>query len=140
MFCTFACMACTGKKNEIKKTEIMEQEIKQQDAIVKNGKSALVLIDIQKDYFPGGTMELVHATSSAEKAAVLLRHFRAHQWPVVHIQHLAVDEGATFFVPQTVGAEIHPLVAPMAGETVITKHFPNSFRETELRKSGIWIF
>ena len=49
--------------------------------------------------------------------------------------------GATFFIPDTAGAEIHPLVAPAPGEAVVTKHFPNSFRETELlsllRRQGV---
>ena len=29
-------------------------------------------------------------------------------------------------------AEIHPCVAPVAGEQIITKYFPNSFRDTGL--------
>ena len=49
--------------------------------------------------------------------------------------------GATFFLPDTRGVEIHESVAPLAGETVVRKHFPNSFRETKLdehlRECGI---
>jgi len=40
--------------------------------------------------------------------------------------------GATFFLPNTRGVEIHASVAPAAGETVIQKSFPNSFRDTRL--------
>ena len=39
---------------------------------------------------------------------------------------------ATFFLPGTTGALIHGSVAPLAGETVVEKHFPNSFRDTPL--------
>jgi len=93
---------------------------------------ALLLIDIQNDYFPGGTMELAHATAAATAASALLEAFRARKLPVVHIQHLAVRAGATFFLPGTAGAEIHASVRPLPGETVFQKHFPNSFRQTPL--------
>jgi nicotinamidase-related amidase len=93
---------------------------------------ALLLIDIQNDYFPGGAMEVVGAEVAAAQAAALLAGFRAKGLPVVHVQHLAARPGATFFLPGTAGAAIHASVAPQAGEPVFTKHFPNSFRETPL--------
>jgi nicotinamidase-related amidase len=58
--------------------------------------------------------------------------FRERSLPVVHIQHVAVHPGATFFLPNTPGMEIHPCVAPKAGEMIIRKHYPNAFRETPL--------
>jgi nicotinamidase-related amidase len=93
---------------------------------------ALVLIDIQNDYFPGGNMELVGAEQAARAAASLLAAFRAAGLPVVHVRHENMRPGSTFFIPGTPGAEIHPLLAPLPGEDVILKHFPNSFRETPL--------
>jgi nicotinamidase-related amidase len=102
---------------------------------------ALVLIDIQKDYFPGGRMTLEGADAAAENAARLLEQFRARGWPLFHIQHLSTRPNATFFIPDTEGVEFHPAVAPRAGETVIQKNFPNAFRatklDTELRSHGI---
>jgi nicotinamidase-related amidase len=94
--------------------------------------TALVLIDLQNDYFPGGTMELVGAQAAVSRAAVLLDAFRRRSLPVFHIQHIALRPGATFFVPGTAGAEIHSAVAPVSGERVVTKHHPNGFRETTL--------
>ncbi|ACO76346.1 Isochorismatase hydrolase [Azotobacter vinelandii CA] len=93
---------------------------------------ALILIDIQNDYFPGGTMELVGADRAAEQAAKLLGTFRLRDLPVIHIQHIAARAGATFFLPGTIGAEIHESVRPKQSEPVFQKHFPNSFRETPL--------
>jgi len=93
---------------------------------------ALLLVDIQNDYFPGGAMEVVGAEAAAAQAAALLAGFRARSLPVIQIQHLAARPGATFFLPGTAGAEIHASVAPLAGEPVFIKHFPNSFRETPL--------
>jgi nicotinamidase-related amidase len=96
--------------------------------------SALVVIDIQNDYFPGGAMELEGAEAAAAKAGTAIKSFREKNLPVVHIRHLSVRPGATFFLPGTHGAEIHPLVQPLAGETVIEKNFPNAFRNTGLKE------
>lgn len=95
-------------------------------------KKALIIVDIQNDYFPGGKMELVGSDAAAQQAAALLAAFRAKQWPVVHIQHIAASPNATFFLPGTAGADIHESVAPLAGETVLQKNYPNSFRKTGL--------
>lgn len=93
---------------------------------------ALILIDIQNDYFPGGTMELVGAEAAAAQAAKLVHAFRQQSRPIFHVQHVAKRPGATFFLPGTKGAEIHAAVVPAEGEAVVVKHFPNSFRETTL--------
>lgn len=97
--------------------------------------TALLIIDTQNDYFPGGRMELPNAESAGEKAGRLLQHFRERNLPVVHIQHESVHDGATFFLPGTAGMDIHASVSPVEGEAVILKHFPNSFRETNLEET-----
>lgn len=92
----------------------------------------LLLIDIQNDYFPGGKMELHGSVEAARVARRLLECFRLNHLPVVHIQHLSTRDGATFFIPGTLGANLHDEVQPQVGEKVIQKHYPNSFRETDL--------
>ena len=94
--------------------------------------TALILVDIQQDYFPGGRMELVGSTEATAAAARLLAVFRQAGWPVLHIQHISVRPNATFFLPESPGVAIHPMVAPFGDELVITKYYPNSFRETDL--------
>ena len=94
--------------------------------------TALILVDIQNDYFTGGRMELAGMEAAGEKAGELLALFRDNQWPTFHIQHISNYEGATFFLPDTKGAEIHAVVRPRPDDPVIQKHFPNSFRETAL--------
>jgi len=94
--------------------------------------TALVLVDIQNDYFPGGAMELTGPEAAGAAAGRVLAAFRRRGLPVVHVRHEAVRPGATFFLPGTPGAEIHPCVAPLPGEKVLTKHYPNSFRDTGL--------
>ena len=93
---------------------------------------ALLLIDIQNDYFPGGAMELVGSPEAAAQAGTLLRVFREKALPVIHIQHLSTRPGATFFLPHSKGVEFHGSVAPGQNEIVIQKNFPNSFRGTPL--------
>lgn len=97
--------------------------------------TALLLIDLQNDYFPGGRMELVGSPLAATRAAEALSLFRKRGLPVFHVRHEAVKEGATFFLPGTDGAAIHESVRPVDGEVVVTKHFPNSFRDTGLLKA-----
>ena len=93
---------------------------------------ALIIIDIQNDYFPGGKMELCGSEAAAQNAALLLKAFRKAEKPVFHVQHISLAPTATFFLPGTTGALIHGSVAPLAGEAVVEKHFPNSFRDTTL--------
>jgi nicotinamidase-related amidase len=95
-------------------------------------KTALLIVDIQNDYFPGGKMELEGSVAASEKAKTLLNGFRAHKLPTIHIQHVSVQPGATFFLPDTPGVEIHENVAPLQLEIVFQKNFPNSFRQTPL--------
>ena len=94
--------------------------------------TALVLIDLQNDYFPGGAMELVGPDAAVENARTLLEEFRARGLPRFHIQHISKRAGATFFLPNTKGVEIHSAVAPAGGEPIVNKHFPSAFRETPL--------
>jgi nicotinamidase-related amidase len=97
--------------------------------------TALLIIDIQNDYFPGGAMELEGADAAGAKAGAALEKFRKNGNPVIHVQHLSVRPGSTFFLPGTKGAEIHPSVSPREVETVIEKNFPNSFRGTKLEQT-----
>src|ERR1035437_247176 len=104
----------------------------QQKQIKGPMNKALIIVDIQNDYFDKGTMTLVGSEQASENARLILDRFRAEGLPVIHIQHIAKSPAATFFLPNTVGAEIHKNVKPLLQEKVIVKHYPNSFRETEL--------
>lgn len=95
--------------------------------------TALLIVDMQNDYFEGGKFPLSGTDAAAAKAASLLAAFRATGRPVIHIRHEVLRKPAPFFEPNTKGAEIHASVAPMNDEIVITKKFPNSFRDTDLQ-------
>jgi len=94
--------------------------------------TVLLLIDIQNDYFPGGKMELEGSLEASLRARDLLAFFRDKNLPVVHIQHVSARPGATFFLPDTEGVNIHANVAPRPGEVIFQKNYPNSFRNTPL--------
>lgn len=98
-------------------------------------KQGLLAVDIQNDYFPGGKMELVAMERAADNAERIMTLFRTAGLPIFHIRHIAIQAEASFFLPQTFGAEINERVLPQAEDIVVTKHFPNSFRETDLLKN-----
>jgi nicotinamidase-related amidase len=93
---------------------------------------ALLIIDIQNDYFPGGKAELAGSLEAAKNAATVLRRFRERDLPVIHVQHINIRAGAAFFLPDTDGAQIHSSVRPLDGERLVVKHTPNSFFKTDL--------
>lgn len=95
-------------------------------------KTALLVIDIQNDYFPGGRHELVGPLEAARNAGMLLQCFREHDGHHVHIQHISQKKDATFFLPGDRGTEIHDSVAHFEGEPIVYKHKPNSFLNTNL--------
>jgi nicotinamidase-related amidase len=53
---------------------------------------------------------------------------------VIHVRHISVRPGSTFFIPGTRGAGIHDAVKPLPGESIVEKNFPNSFRSTGLQE------
>jgi nicotinamidase-related amidase len=95
-------------------------------------KTALLLIDIQKDYFPGGKHPLVNPLEAAKKAYMILQCFREHGGHHVHIQHISKNPNATFFISGERGTDIHDSVAHFEGEPIVYKHQPNAFLNTEL--------
>ncbi len=84
-------------------------------------KSALLLIDIQDFYFPGGKLQLENPEMAGMNAGLILDHFRKSELPVYHVRHN--------FEP---GGNIHHYVKPEAGEPVISKDQVNAFLDTNL--------
>lgn len=84
-------------------------------------KTALLIIDVQEFYFPGGRMLLENPEIAGMNAGLLLDHFRKSEMLVYHVRHN--------FEP---GGNIHPYVKPMGDETIISKDQVNAFVDTEL--------
>ena len=94
--------------------------------------TALMIIDIQNFYFPGGQLPLVHPEAAAVNARKLLDYFRAHHLPVIHVQHLPKDQAEPSPATGNEQYRIRPEVMPIPGEEVIGKHYANAFRDTDL--------
>jgi nicotinamidase-related amidase len=95
--------------------------------------TALIIVDIQNDYFPNGKMELSNPDKAAVNAAKVLDWFRHNNKDhIFHVQHIASSPEIGFFLPNTEGAEIHETVLPLEHENIIVKNFPNSFLKTDL--------
>lgn len=95
-------------------------------------KTALLIIDVQNDYFPGGKYPLVNPLDATKKAYMILQWFRAQSGYHVHIQHISKEPDAPFFISGDRGTDIHDSVVHFEGEPIIYKHKPNSFLNTDL--------
>ncbi len=95
---------------------------------------ALIIVDIQNEYFPEGNLPLVGIHEATEKAAKVLAHARQNNDLVIHVRHEFTDPNTPFFKAGTNGVKIHPQVAPLDSETVILKNYPNSFLKTNLKE------
>lgn len=95
-------------------------------------ESVLVMIDFQNTY-RSGVMALDGADEAVAAGARLLARARAAGTPVVHI----VNDGGPD-TPYDIRAHIGAIsdeMAPVDGEPVVVKRFPNSFHATELEKT-----
>jgi nicotinamidase-related amidase len=100
----------------------------------KKSQQALIVVDIQNDYFPGGKWTLSGMDAAADNAARLISAARSSGDPVIYIRHEFPTADAPFFAPGSTGAEIHPKVQNHGNEHVIVKNQINSFRDTKLKE------
>jgi len=94
--------------------------------------TALLLLEIQNDYFPNGRIPLEKSIEASEKAQTALHAYREKKMPIIHVQHISTHPNASYFLPCTRGAEFYQAVQPLKNETIIKKHYPNSFKDTAL--------
>lgn len=96
--------------------------------------TALIVVDIQNDYFSGGKWELNGVDAAADNAARVIGAARDRGDTVIHIRHETLAPDAPFFVPGSAGAQLHEKARNQGDEWVIVKHFMNPYRETQLRE------
>jgi len=94
--------------------------------------TALLLLEIQNDYFPNGRMPLEKSLEASARAQTVLQAFRDKKLSVVHVQHISTQPDAAFLLPCTKGAEFYSAVQPSKSEIIVKKHYPNSFKDTNL--------
>jgi len=101
-------------------------------------KRALIVIDLQNDYFPGGAYPLWAASATLDRVAAAIQAATAQGVPVVLVQHVANSQKgpAPFFNPATEGVAIHPRVLTAAPDAPrVVKAFADGFLETELESA-----
>lgn len=99
----------------------MRQELQE-----RGGKTALLVIDVQNAVVEDG-----HDTQAVvERIGKVVDAARVSGMPVVYVQH--EDEWMT---PGTEGWHIRPEVAPLVGEPIVAKRYPDAFAETTLAET-----
>jgi nicotinamidase-related amidase len=94
--------------------------------------TALLLLEIQNDYFPNGRISLEKSQEACAKAQTVLNAYREKKQPVIHVQHISTLPDAASLLPCTKGADFYASVQPVKGEMIVKKHYPNSFKDTVL--------
>lgn len=96
-------------------------------------KNALLVIDLQNDYFPGGKFPLWNAEVCKTKIIHSIAAAKKAGMPVILVQHVAAGATAPFFISGTPGVEIVSDIRAAAPEApVVVKHFADSFHKTDL--------
>lgn len=101
---------------------------------MKMSRTALLVIDVQNDYFPQGKMALFGAEQALTNINRLEADFIKNAQPIIYIQHIAKQAQATFFQEGTEGAELHAGLQINQNPIIIEKHYPNSFFQTNLKQ------
>lgn len=96
-------------------------------------KRALVHLDVQNHYIPGGNWPLNGIDTAVDTAAKTLAAGRTTGDLVVHVRHEFPTPDAPFFAPGPDGARTHPKVRRLDGEPVVLKHHVHALRETNLK-------
>lgn len=97
---------------------------------------ALLVIDVQNDYFADGKFPLWNTESVSENVEQTIRKAKDSGIPVIYVQHVVKQEPAAFFGEGTPGVEISPRILAAAPDaTVIQKQHADSFQGTTLEET-----
>lgn len=99
---------------------------------------ALLVIDLQNDYFPEGQFPLWNTESTLLNIERAIEKAKLQNVPVIIIQHIAnSDLGiAPFFNKGTKGADVYPRILAAAPDApIVVKEFADSFVETQLEET-----
>ncbi len=97
---------------------------------------ALLVIDVQNDYFPNGKFPLWNTEEVLTSIERAIERATAENIPVILVQHVVKGQPAPFFADATSGVEIHPrLRAALPDAHVVEKAHADSFLETKLEET-----
>jgi len=98
--------------------------------------TALLVIDLQNDYFPGGHYPLWQAEETLQKVQAAMTKAQQQGMPIIFIQHVAKAEKgiAPFFNEGTKGVEVHSALTDLLDSShLVIKHYADSFEQTNLQ-------
>lgn len=96
---------------------------------------ALLLVDLQNDYFEGGKFPLWNSEKTLESIKDAISMAKEKNIPIVHIKHVADPSLgiAPFFNEGTVGVEIHnEVLAATPDSKIVIKAYADGFYKTDL--------
>ncbi|WP_263260889.1 cysteine hydrolase family protein [Pseudomonas sp. RIT-PI-S] len=100
--------------------------------MAKHVPQVLLIIDMQQGMLKP-RLGPRNNPEAEQNIAVLLGHWRANAWPVVHVRHISRSEGSVFY-PGQPGCEFQPALAPLKTEAVFEKNVPDAFIATQLER------
>ena len=98
---------------------------------------ALIVIDLQNDYFEGGKFPLWNTDAVLSNIKQAIAKANELNIPVIHVQHVADSSKgmAPFFNEGSTGVAIHDeIMAAAPNAPVVIKHFADSFLHTNLEE------
>ena len=99
-----------------------------------NKQKALLIIDLQNDYFPQGKYPLHNTAQMRSNIEIAINRANQQNIPIILIQHIA-DGNAPFFNRGTSGVEVHPAILNAAPNAdIVEKNHADSFEETNLEQ------
>ncbi|MFX3619138.1 MAG: cysteine hydrolase family protein [Sporolactobacillus sp.] len=99
-------------------------------------RKALIVIDVQNDYFERGAFPLYQPEKALANILLLVEKYVQEGRPIYFIQHINKSKGSTFFLPDTLGVQLHSSLEPFLSSQriyTIEKAYPNSFLQTDLQ-------
>lgn len=99
-------------------------------------QQALLIIDLQNDYFPQGKYPQYNSVQTLTNIEITIEKAQQKNIPIIIIAHIAdTKQGiAPFFNPGTQGAEIHPTILKAAPNAdIVIKSDADSFERTNLQ-------
>ncbi|MFV0443289.1 MAG: cysteine hydrolase family protein [Planctomycetaceae bacterium] len=97
---------------------------------------ALLVIDVQNDYFPDGKFPLWNTNAVLANIERIIGRAKADGISVIFVQHIVKGEQAPFFCEDTSGVKIHPRLLDVSPESVVVeKCHADSFLDTALEKT-----
>ena len=101
---------------------------------ISSAKTALILIDIQNDYFNPAALPIPQGPRVVQQSTALLDWADENSVLVIHVQHVSPNPKSPLFAIGSHGAEIHPGVSPRPEHRLVSKTMPSSFTGTGLNE------